>query len=339
MYRVLTLVLLLGCFTVDLSNAADQPQGAGVSLPTAKAQLVTQPLVRAVDASFEAVHQATVSAQVSGRITDITVDVDDFVQKGTVIIRLRGKEQEAAYNAAKARFDEAEKEYKRVTDIFQRGLVAKAALDAAEAKFKSAKAALAQASESLENTQIRAPYSGIVTKRYVQVGEMATVGKPLIAGLSMEKLRAVVELPQSLIYAVRQRKKAWVLVGKDGQTRLAAESLQISSSSDPQTHTFTVKLNLPSGDHGVYPGMSTKALFMVGEEQQLAIPKVAVARRSEVTGVYLKTATGLQFTQIRLGDEVDANLIAIQAGLKAGDEVVLDPVQAAALIHLQPKKD
>lgn len=339
MVRPMFLSFLFGFSALGSASAVDAPAAAGISLATAKTQLVTQPLVRAVDASFEAVHQATVSAQVSGRITDITVDVDDFVQKGTVIIRLRGKEQEAAYNAAKARYDEADKEFKRVTDIFQRGLVAKAALDAAEAKYKSAKASLEQANESLEQTQIRAPYSGVVTKRFVQVGEMATVGKPLIAGLSMEKIRAVVELPQSLIYAVRQRKKAWVMVGKDGQTRLAAESLQISSSSDPQTHTFTVKLNLPSGDHGVYPGMSTKALFMVGEEQTLAIPKAAVARRSEVTGVYLKTSSGLQFTQIRLGDDVDADLITVQAGLKVGDDVVLDPVKAAALIHTPTKKE
>lgn len=307
-------------------------------MPTAKAQVITAPLLRAVDASFEAVHQATVSAQVSGRITEINVDVDDFVKKGTVIIRLRGKEQQAAYNAAKARYDEADSEFKRITDIFKRGLVAKAAVDSAEAKFKSARAALEQANETLENTQIRAPYSGIVVKRLVHVGEMAQPGTPLITGLSLEQLRAVVELPQSLIYDVRQRKKAWVMVGNDRQTKLPADSLQISSSADPQTHTFTVKLNLPSGDHGVYPGMSSKVLFMVGEEQQLVIPREAVAHRSEVTGVYVKTEAGLQFHQVRLGEVVENNLIAVQAGLLAGDDVVLDPVLAAAAIHSATKK-
>lgn len=324
--------------TLLLPWLAVQAQATGPDLATAKAQLLSLPLLYAVDASFEAVHQATVSAQVSGRITEINVDVDDFVKKGMVIIRLRGKEQQAAYNSAKARFDEADAEFKRVTDIFKRGLVAKAAVDSATAKFKAAQAALDEANETLENTQIRAPYSGIVVKRLVHVGEMAQPGTPLITGLSLEQLRAVVELPQSLIYEVRQRKKAWVMVGNDRQTKLAADALQISSSADPQSHTFTVKLNLPAGDHGVYPGMSSKVLFMVGEEQQLVIPKAAVARRSEVTGVYIKTESGLQFHQVRLGDEAEHNLITVQAGLQAGDEVVLDPVLAAAAIHAAPKK-
>lgn len=329
----LTNALLLILLTSASSSLHAQEQAP--SLATTKIQAMPQPRVRAVDASFEAVHQATVSAQVSGRITEITVDVDDYVQKGDVIIRLRNKEQQSAYNSAKARFDEADAEYKRVTDIFKRGLVARAAVDAAEAKYKSATAALEQANETLANTNIRAPYSGIVAKRHVQVGEMAQVGTPLISGLSLEKLRAVVEVPQSLIYDVRKQKKAWVLVGKERQTKIPAQSLTISSYADPESHTFTVKLNLPPGDHDVYPGMSTKALFMVGEDQQLVMPRTAVARRSEVTGVYVKTAAGLQFRQVRLGQELDNNQIEVAAGLQAGDDVVLDPIAAAAAIQAE----
>jgi len=309
-------------------------------LASAKVTAVSLPQLRYVDASIEAVHQATISAQVSGRITEIAVDVDDYVAKGTIIVRLYDKEQQAALNATKARFDEADKEYKRVSDIFKKGLVAKAAVDTAEAKFKSAKAAMEQAQEALENTRIRAPYSGIVAKRHVQVGEMARVGSPLLSGLSLEKVRAVVELPQSLIYAVRQYKKAWLVVGKDRQTRIAADSLTFSSSADPDSHTFTLKLNLPAVDHGMYPGMSTKAAFMVGEVTRLVIPKQAIARRSEVTGVYVQTEQGLLFRQIRLGQDVDNSLVEVLAGLAQEDEVVLDPQAAVAIVHATtPKKN
>ncbi len=327
---------LFTSFLFLLSNLIVQPYAAAESTPalaSAKVTAVSLPQLRYVDASIEAVHQATISAQVSGRITEIAVDVDDYVAKGAIIVRLYDKEQQAALNATKARFDEADKEYKRVSDIFKKGLVAKAAVDTAEAKFKSAKAAMEQAQEALENTRIRAPYSGIVTKRHVQVGEMARAGVPLISGLSLEKIRAVVELPQSLIYAVRQYKKAWLLVGKNQQTRIAADSLTFSSAADPDSHTFTLKLNLPVGDHGMYPGMSTKAAFMVGEESRLVIPRQAVARRSEVTGVYVQTEQGLLFRQIRLGQDVDNSLVEVLAGLVAGDNVVLDPQTAVVLVH------
>ncbi|MBI3560243.1 MAG: efflux RND transporter periplasmic adaptor subunit [Gammaproteobacteria bacterium] len=335
MFSTLRFMFLGGLLGAIAPLLATEPTS---KLATVKIPTITIPQLRTVEASFEAVQQATVSAQVSGRITEIAVDVDDFVQKGSVIIKLRDKEQQAAYNAAKARFDEAQAEYSRISDVFKRGLVAKAVLDSADAKLKSSQAALDQANETLENTRIRAPYSGIVVKRLVQVGEMAQVGMPLISGLSLEKLRAVVELPQSLIYDVRKYKRAWVMTGKDQQTKLAATSLTISSSADPQSHTFTIKLNLPAGDHGVYPGMSSRALFMVGEESQLVVPRGAVAHRGEVTGVYITSPTGLQFQQVRLGRTLDDDTIAVQAGLSVGDEVVLDPVIAAAVAVSQPKK-
>lgn len=333
---------LFTSFLCLLSGLIIQPYASAESTPaltSAKVTAVSLPQLRYVDASIEAVQQATISAQVSGRITEIAVDVDDYVVKGTIIVRLYDKEQQSALNASKARFDEADKEYQRSSDTFKKGLVAKAAVDTAEAKFKSARAVMEQSQEALENTRIRAPYSGIVTKRHVQVGEMARAGVPLISGLSLEKIRAVVELPQSLIYAVRQYKKAWLLVGKDQQTRIAAESLTFSSSADPDSHTFTLKLNLPAGDHGMYPGMSTKAAFMVGEVTRVVMPRQAVVRRSEVTGVYVQTEQGLLFRQIRLGQDVDSVLVEVLAGLAAGDNVVLDPQAAVAVVHATtPKK-
>src|SRR5210317_1971187 len=72
---------------------------------------------RVLDAIVEAVHKATISAQTSGRVVKINVDVDDTVQKGDVLIQFRDKEQRAAYNAAKAALDEASSEFKRVKDI------------------------------------------------------------------------------------------------------------------------------------------------------------------------------------------------------------------------------
>ncbi|MEJ2452386.1 MAG: efflux RND transporter periplasmic adaptor subunit, partial [Gammaproteobacteria bacterium] len=130
------------------------------ALATATVLEKNYPETSVVDASIEAVQQATVSAQVAGRITEINFDVDDYVEKGQVIIRLRDKQQKAAYAAAKARFDEAQKEYKRVKEVFAKKLVAKAAMDRAEAQLKSARAGLDQAQEALEHTVIRAPFNG-----------------------------------------------------------------------------------------------------------------------------------------------------------------------------------
>src|SRR5699024_9595564 len=114
-----------------------------------------------LDGVVEAVNQATVSAQTSGRVAEILYDVNDFVPAGAVIMRLRGTEQratltqaDAALREARAREAEAQNQYKRVADIYERRLVPKAALDeaianrdAAVARLSSAQAAVTAARE------------------------------------------------------------------------------------------------------------------------------------------------------------------------------------------------
>lgn len=294
----------------------------------------TYPELRIVDAVIEAVDQATVSAQTQGRIVEITVDVDDYVAKNTIIMRLRDVEQRAAYNAAKAQYDEANADYSRTQEIYTKKLIAKSVLDKAEARRKAAQAKLDQAREALEHTRVRAPYSGIVVKRHVEVGENARVGQKLMTGLSLEKLRARVELPQSMIYKVRKFQKAWVLSPDNAENRIEASSLTISPFADPLSHTFSVRVNLPTGDHHIYPGMYTKVAFLIGEAKHMVIPATAVIHRSEVTAVYVEGENKqLQFRQIRPGRRFDTDNIEVLAGLSEGEKVYLYPAKAAALIQ------
>lgn len=317
---------------LSLAGMAYAQSGQSPALATAVVKQLQLPELRVVDATVEAVQQATVSAQTSGRITEITVDVDDYVSKGTVIIRLRDKEQRAAFDAAKARFEEAQAEYKRIKEIFEKKLVAKAMLDKAEAQLKATRAAMEQANEALENTRVRAPYSGIVVKRHVEVGENARVGQALMTGLSLEKLRATVNLPQSLIHAVRQYQQAWVWLGPELQHRVPAESLTISPFADQNTHTFVVRVNLAANDYKVYPGMYTKVAFLTGETTRTVIPASAVVHRSEVTGVYVSDEKNqVHFRHIRVGEMLEGNQIEVLAGLSAGENVMLDPVKATTI--------
>ena len=329
--RIAAICFIFISFT---GNAIATTPESTAELATIEVKKLELPELRVVDATIEAVQQATVSAQTSGRITEITVDVDDYVTKGSVIIRLRDKSQRAAFKVAKARYEEALSEYKRVKNIFGKKLVAKSALDRAEAQLKTTQAQLENAQEALENTLIRAPYSGIVVKRLVQVGETARVGQKLMTGLSLEKLRAVVELPQTLVHHVRQHKQTWVWVGKDLSTRIKAESLTISPFADKDSHTFLVRVNLPTGDFHVYPGMHTKVAFLTGKHSSLVIPESAIARRSEVTGVYIKDQETIRFRYIRPGKKLPNQQREILSGLSIGEFIFLDPVKAVAAIKL-----
>lgn len=293
---------------------------------------------RTLDGVIQAVNKATVSAQTSGRVTKIYFDVDDVVHKGDVLLRLRDYDQRARFNAAQARYVEAKTAYLRVKEIHAKKLVARSLLDKAEAHLKSAKAVMNQAQENLANTIIRAPYSGIVVKRYIEVGETARVGQALFTGLSLESLRASVNLPQDLITVVRKLKRARVISGSEfGQTQsVMAKSMIISPYADPVSHTFLLRVNLPPGQHGMYPGMAVKVAFVTGEVNKLLVPITSVVHRSEVSAVYVMSKDGkISMRQVRLGRVVNHNEIEILAGLDEGERIASDPLAATVRLKEQ----
>lgn len=326
----MTRFLAFSCLGISWAASTMAAEVAGLKSAEANLQMIAREQV--VDALIEAVHQSTVSAQTSGRIIDVLVDVDDYVNKGDIIVRFRDKEQQAALKAAVARAEEARSNFNRIKDLLDRKLVSKAEYDKAEAALKSANAAREQAQEQLEHTVVRAPYSGIVVKRHVEPGETANPGQPLMTGISLEKLRAIAEVPQSHIVSVRKLARARVMFPTENYASVEGDKLTISPYADPVSHTFKVRVDLPEGQHGVYPGMFAKVAFVTGEVQRLLIPAEAVVHRSEVTGVYVLKEQQISFRQIRVGKQLDDGNIEVLAGLDAGERVALEPIRAGVML-------
>jgi len=333
----------LPLFAVILGAVITLPLHAAAAgdLPTAVAERATVQQERSYDGTVEAERRSTVSAQVSARIEDVPFDVDDYVERGDIIVQFRDrpvaaelKQAEAAAQEANARLAEARANHGRIQQLFQQDRVSKADMDritadlqSAEARVKAAEGALLAARESFENTVVRAPFSGIVVERHVEIGEMATVGSPLMTGLSLEHLRVAVDVPQSDIGALRSDGEAWIDL-PDGAT-LAAESLRVFPYADPSTHTFRARLRLAEGQHGIYPGMWVKVRFLTGEEQALLVPQSAVIQRSELTAVYVLGEDGVpRLRQVRLGRLQADDRVAVLAGLDDGEVVVTDPEAA-----------
>ena len=311
------------------------------NLETATAVYESAAIERVFDGTVEAVHQATVSAQTAGRIAQVAYDVDDFVEAGEVLVRFTDVEQstalrqaEAQLAEAKARRTEAEEEYRRAQNLVERKLgsqrdldSALAGRDSAIARVAAAESAVEAARQQLDYTVVKAPYPGIVTERHVEVGESVSPGQPLMSGLSLDRLRIVTELPQSVAGEVRKNPHA-ALISVNG--RVEASQITLFPIADPVTNTFTVRLDLPDGQFGLYPGMFVKVAFQIGEAERLLIPSKAVLHRSEVTAVYVVGPEGVRLRQIRTG-QVFGDRTEVLAGLSEGENVALDPVRAGIL--------
>lgn len=306
----------------------------------------TAPRERVWDGTVEAVNQATVSAQTSGRVAEIFYDVDDFVEAGAPIMRFTDTEQRAAVSSARgalqeaeARAAEAESEFARVSAMFDNGTVARARFDqaqanrnAAAARLEAARAAVANAEQQLEYTVVRAPYAGIVSRRHVEVGEVVRPGAPLMSGLSLESVRVLVDVPQSMLEPIRTIGKANVYVG---DRAIAAEALTFFPVADPVTNTFRVRATLPAGGVALYPGTFVKIGFVVGETERLLVPESAIVRRSELTAIYVVGENAVTLRQIRVGRRYGER-VEVLAGLAPGEAVAADPV--AAGVYLQERR-
>ena len=306
---------------------------------TALAEIDAAPLERLFDGTVEAVNQATMSAQTSGRIAELFYDVDDYVEPGAAIVRFTNVEQqsalrqtEAALAEATARQKQAEEDFARVAGLYETGSASKreydqalASKDAADARVNAARSAVATARQQVEYTLVRAPYAGIVTERHVEVGETVGVGQPLMSGLSLEALRVVVDVPQQVAAEVRKHRSAFIVTSEG---RVEASEVTIFPFAHSASNTFRVRLDLPAGQFGLYPGMFVKVAFVVGESQRLLVPARALIRRSEVAGVYVVSDdASVRLRQVRVG-RIFGDRAEVLAGLRPGERVSTDPVNA-----------
>lgn len=317
---------------------------SAVALETSPVLLKRLPMDRWFDGTVEAVKQTTVSAETKGRVTDILFDIGDSVIAGAVIVKLVSNEQREALNQAEAKLAEVRanhdnevKDFERIEKLYQNKIASKAEWDRASAKLNMAKAqvnsveaALKSAKEQLSYAQIRAPYSGVVSARHVELGEAVMPGKALMSGFDPNYLRIWVDLPSEVATKVKTLKAAEVLL-EDG-TKIEPTKILVYPLADTGSSTVRVRLELPEKSTTLYPGKLVKVAFTTGDINRLLIPYQSVVYRSEVSGAYVVKDNIPSLRQIRLGRRF-GDQIEVLAGLSKGENVALDPVKAAIAIN------
>ncbi|MEO6986651.1 MAG: efflux RND transporter periplasmic adaptor subunit [Paralcaligenes sp.] len=352
---LLAALILAVCATgrPSFAHAQDAPPLASVVLHAEKVQRE-----QVWDGVVEAVNKVTIAAQTNAQVLELPYDVNDLVPKGAVLVRFSDVEQRSALDVAQAQivsaqatYGEALASYKRYATLYAKnpGAISKEQFDQLRARRDTSLAALhlTQAQlkgvkQALNYTVLRAPYAGIITHRYVRVGEAVQAGppspQPLIAMESLDDLRVDVQVPQSAAVAIRRFRAADVLPAGNGNRRIIASNVGVFPYADPATHTFTVRMQLPSGNNGLYPGMTVKVAFATGEAKRLLVPVSALVQRGEILGVYVITEHGVGLRQIRtgyrFGDQVD-----VLSGLDDGERIAVDPVTAMKYIVEQRHPD
>ena len=291
---------------------------------------------------------ADISSQVLAPVTTVGVREGDAVSKGEVLVRLSSTPLQAAVeqaqaqlltakqqeNAAEAQKNLAAETYARYAILNQRHSITphefdqiKAQLDSATAQVQAASAQSAAAQAAIRESQatsaytvIRAPFSGIVTRKYVDAGAMASPGVPLLQIDDATDHEADIQVNESALREIHANEQLQVEVN-GSQTAIVGKVREIVPSGDPAAHTFTVKIGLPAS-RGLYSGMTANVLIPTEEQRSITVPKNAIRHRGELDSVLaLDSNSVAQIRYVTLGRE-QGDSVQIISGLSGGDRIL-----------------
>lgn len=306
----------------------------------------------AAEATVEALHQATVAAQVQGRVMEVRVDAGDRVKQGDLLMRIDERESSQAVAGADANVAQAQAQlanaratYERTKNLFAQKFVSQSALDqaeagyrAAEAQMKAATASRGQATTGRSFTVIQSPLSGVISERLTELGEMAAPGKPLLTVYDPKGMRVVASIPQYKLAELRGNVRAKVEFPDTGKWVDATE-VELLPVADARTHVVRARVQLPDNLPGVVPGMFARAHFIIGQSKKLVMPQQAVVKRGELTGAYVIDDKGVpQLRQVRTGEALADGFVEVLAGLADGEKVSIEPVKAGITLKQAARK-
>jgi len=262
-------------------------------------------------------------------------------------------ESKKALSAANSALDAARAEekltlstYERYKSLIEKKLISAQVYDEVKARYQQAKANLAQAharvdeatarikqtEAELASTQvtrkdavIAAPHDGIITGKYVDVGDLATPGTPLLSLETTKGFCVDMLLPETYIDYVKPMQKVVVEIPSLDTGPLEGGVCTIVPSADQKSRTFVVKINLPI-DRSVRSGMFARVQIPMGQTRKLMIDQRAVIRRGQLTGLFIVDSDSIaHFRLIRIGKRF-GNSVEVLSGLKAGDQYVAIPL-------------
>jgi RND family efflux transporter MFP subunit len=285
------------------------PPPAGLPPPPATAVAVRGrvPVVEEAVGTVRSRRRVVIAAQVIARVVSVGADVGDRVGVGAPLVALDDSDFAARFARAKA-------QYERVKGFLAHQAATREQVEAAEAEYLQAKAAV-------EHTRIAAPIDGVVAERHVEPGDLAAPGRPLLVVLDPTALRLEAQLREGLIGRIAPETRLAVELPAAGAV-VPGTVAEVLPSADPQSRTFEVRVNLDAAPN-VHPGMFGRLRLPVGEREAVRVPAAAVVRVGQLETVLVETGGVWQRRLVTTGAASDDGSVEVLSGLAGGETVGL----------------
>ena len=340
----LVITLLAGCGHKETHSSA-LPDLPSVAVRVQTIESKTFPITEEVVGTVRSKVRATLEAKLSGRIDKMPAVLGQSVKAGQLIAHLDAAEIKARLEQAEASLQQADRDFKRSSALLDQQAVTRSEFEAADSRYRVAKAAVAEAQAMMGYVEVLAPFDGVVTKKWAEAGDQATPGKPLIDIEDPTVLQLEADVPEAIAARIQQDARLAVRVDSF-KGDLAGTVKEIAPIADPASRTFRVKLDLPSPPdepvtphsalrtpHFLMPGQFARLVVPIGERSSVRVPAAAVVQRGQMEIVFVVTNQRAHLHLVKTGRQIN-NETEILSGLDAGDSVVVDG--APQLVDGQP---
>jgi len=283
--------------------------------------------------------EATLAVRIMGTVQHVAVREGEAVSQGQVLLSLddqvvAGQEAQAGAMLAQARaaLDLARKNRERFDHLARHQAAAeleldraRLALEQAQAAVRQAEGALASARSMRQDGRIVAPFDGWVRQRMVEVGDLASPGRPLLVLESRKGRYLQVSLPERLVLRGSVKTGTTCQVAMEDQPGLdviRGRIAEVSSGADPMTHTYRVKVDL---DADSLPTGQTASLLMdEGGDNAILVPRSALMHRGEMTLVVVRNQEGKTENRVISVGREEGDQVEVLSGLKGGETLLVD---------------
>lgn len=332
--------------SVQLTSAQKQP---AVHVQTAAVVEQPMPEYLTMTGSLRASQESEVAADASGKVTATLVERGQRVKKGDIIAVLdaRGASISASAAAAqtglaRAQLEQAQKECERVKSLFKSGAISQAELDRTTSQCQTTQFSAAAAQAQQQNAQkivgdsvIRAPFDGIVGERYVNVGQYVQPSTRICSLYNPDPLRLELTVPEAYVASVKPGALIRFSVASYPDETFSGAVKFISPNVRSATRDLVIEGECPNPDAKLRPGMFAVGGLVIGEKKLAAVPLAALRKDETNARVYAVVDKVVQERILQLGGEKDG-LVAALVGVKAGEQVVVNPgpdVRDGALVQ------
>ena len=327
---------LVGCKAKTI--VATEAPPAAVHVETAEVREEPIPRVLALTGTLRGKQQTELAANAAGRVLATLVERGSEVKSGDLLARLdvraaslSAAEARANADITKTRAETAKRDCDRFAALLAQGAIAQAEYDrvadqcsTSGGSIAAAQARAASAAQMVGDGMIRAPFAGMVTERYVNVGEFVRQDTRVVSLVAIDSLRLEFSVPEAEIGALKQGGSLTFTVPAFPGKPFPGTVRFISAALREATRDMLAEAVVENADRALRPGMFASISLLVGEAPMPVVPKSAVIEKDGHPHVFAVVEQRLEERVVQTG-ATKGDLIAVLRGLRSGEKVVVAP--------------